>query len=652
LPDQIERDTLVQSTRFGDGRVLAVADDLVIVKFVHGIEQVLRGEITPLPSVDYARAAGTLGDPLDAVVRLQALAIRSTNDRWGVFSRSRVQLLPHQLWVCKRVREIWPFRFLVADDVGLGKTIEAGLVITPLVASGVVRRLLVLTPANLAEQWQRRLKEMFDIRLSRYASEIDDARGDFWAANQMVVASFHTLRDDRRGQRERLLQADAWDLVIVDEAHHLNADPRSGPTLAYALVEELERRQRINALLFFTGTPHRGKDFGFLSLTRLVRPDLFDPGQPAGRQLAKLRDAMIRNNKGSATDLEGRKLFTLVTVQTREYGYSSTEDLFYRTMSEFVLEGRAYAASLTGREQTARMLLLVALQKLAASSIAAISAALRRRREMLRRKLAEGRLAAKSAVLADPDPDTDEAAAAEEARPGDVALLLLEDEMQRLDELLSLADAVTSETKIERLLDLVAHEIPSGESLLLFTEYKATQALVINALNRRWGWGCATFINGDERLDGVLDELGLPRTIPCRRESAAEAFNSGQVRFLVSTEAAGEGIDLQEHCATLVHVDLPWNPDAAAPTCRASIPLRADARCRRLYAAKPRHRRSADLESTQPKAIAGTGSVGVRDGRTGGCASASPGDEQPQYLYGCIFGRAWEAAGYALRMVR
>ena len=81
--------------------------------------------------------------------------------------------------------------------------------------------MLILAPAKLVPQWQFRLKDMFDIRLQRYVTEADTQRGDFWATASMVVASFHTLRDDRRGARQRLLDADPWDLVIVDEAHHL-----------------------------------------------------------------------------------------------------------------------------------------------------------------------------------------------------------------------------------------------------------------------------------------------------------------------------------------------------------------------------------------------------------------------------------------------
>ena len=369
--------------RHGSGRVVADMGATVVVRFGGALEQVPADEIIATPSLHSALRAGTLDDAVDAVVRAQALAIASVNDQWGVFSRSRVQLLPHQLWVCRTVNREWPFRWLVADDVGLGKTIECGLVLMPLIASGRVRRLLILAPAKLVPQWQFRLKDMFDIRLQRYVAEADTRRGDFWGTALQVVASLHTLRSDGRGARQRLLDADPWDLVIVDEAHHLGVDKRTGRTLAYSLVADLEERKKIDSLLFFTGTPHRGKDFGFFGLMHLVRPDLFDPEADSAEQLARLPRAMIRNNKAAVTDLQGNRLFRPVTVRNREYEYSEAESRFYLTLSAFILDGRAYAATLDGRGQTARMLVLTTLQKLAASSIAAIRHALQRRRSML-----------------------------------------------------------------------------------------------------------------------------------------------------------------------------------------------------------------------------------------------------------------------------
>ena len=551
----------VDHPRHGSGRVVSDMGATVVVRFGGALEQVPADEITATPSLHSALRAGALDDSVDAVVRAQALAIASVNDQWGVFSRSRVQLLPHQLWVCRTVNREWPFRWLVADDVGLGKTIECGLVLMPLIASGRVRRLLILAPAKLVPQWQFRLKDMFDIRLQRYLAEADTRRGDFWGTASQVVASFHTLRSDGRSARQRLLDADPWDLVIVDEAHHLGLDKKTGRTLAYSLVADLEERKKIDSLLFFTGTPHRGKDFGFFGLMHLVRPDLFDPEEDSAEQLARLPRAMIRNNKVAATDLQGNRLFQPVTVQNREYEYSEAESHFYRTLSAFILDGRAYAATLDGRAQTARMLVLTTLQKLAASSIAAIRHALQKRRSMLATVVgrADG---AGTATFDEPDeqPTLDDVAEAEEALPGSAAVLLIKNEIQRLDELLALSVEIVAETKIERLVALIRDEFPAEEPVLLFTEYKATQALVVNALHRQFGFGSATFINGDDRLDGLERKTGGYGIVSQPREHAADAFNAGRIRFLVSTEAGGEGIDLQERCAVLVHVDMPWNP--------------------------------------------------------------------------------------------
>lgn len=547
-------DEPVRHPRHGDGRVIKDLGATVAVRFADNQVQVVEAsELVAMRSLETALATGSLDDPLAALARAQALAIRSVNDQWGVFSRSRVQLLPHQLWVCRQVTQHWPARWLVADDVGLGKTIEAGLILEPLMASGRVRRVLILAPARLVPQWRARMKTMFDIRLQEYAGDLDRGWLSFWETASQVVASFHALR--MQPARERLLAAEPWDLVVVDEAHHFQAEERQ-TTLTYELLEEMHSAGRINSLVLFTGTPHRGKDFGFLALMKLVRPDLFDPRKPAVDQLPRLREAMIRNNKALVTDLHGQKLFQPVLPQTVDYGYSPAETAFYETMTNFILDGRAYALSLAGRAQSARMLLLISLQKLAASSIAAIRAALERR------KVALGRLMPTSEVISDePSPETlDDAAEADERRPEKVVILLLRDEMGRIDEILSLAKAVETETKIERLLDLIETRLPAGEPVLIFTEYKATQALVFMALERCFGKRCVGFINGEDRLTLPDGTSGKTRTVSLSRDTAAAEFNAGRTRFLISTEAGGEGIDLQERCATLIHADLPWNP--------------------------------------------------------------------------------------------
>jgi ERCC4-related helicase len=145
-----------------------------------------------------------------------------------------------------------------------------------------------------------------------------------------------------------------------------------------------------------------------------------------------------------------------------------------------------------------------------------------------------------SVVLPTDDQVTlDDVAEAEEALPASTAAILMEDEIQRLDELIALSEGIAGETKIERLLLMIREEFSAQEPVLLFTEYKATQALVVNALHRHFGFGSTTFINGDERLDGLEQASGVATTTSQPREHAADVFNAGKVRFLVSTEAGG-----------------------------------------------------------------------------------------------------------------
>jgi superfamily II DNA or RNA helicase len=549
--------------RFGLGEVVADNGLTAVVRFAHGIEECEAADLEPVDSPWQVLARPDWHPPLEVITRALGEAIRSVNDAWGVFSRSRIALLPHQLWVCRQVNRDRPARWLVADDVGLGKTIEAGLILLPLLSRGDVRRLLVLCPASLVEQWQYRLRTMFDIRLTAYTAEVDTPKADFWNTQNQVVASVHTLRLDRRGRHQRLFEADRWDMVVVDEAHHLNADEETGPTLGYKLVEGLLAAGRIGSMVFFTGTPHRGKNYGFLALLRLLRPDVFDPRRPVEDQLPHLKRVMIRNNKHNVTDLAGNQLFQEPLVRAETYAYTPEEARFYRTLTEFILTGKAYAQTLAQSEGRAVMLVLIAMQKLASSSVAAIRRALHGRLARIvagRKRLAELEERLRNYREHEEEGDADTAAAMEEQIAElSAQVVLMADEEPRLRELVAAADAVTDETKVWKILDLLDGPF-AGRPVLLFTEYKATQSLLMSKLLARFGPGCVTFINGDGRADGVSDGVGPPRTLTETRERAAERFNAGQVRFLVSTEAGGEGIDLQQNCHSLIHADLPWNP--------------------------------------------------------------------------------------------
>ena len=131
-----------------------------------------------------------------------------------------------------------------------------------------------------------------------------------------------------------MLEADPWNLLIVDEAHHLNAEEQHGFTLGYRLVRGLNNNGLIESMVFFTGTPHRGKNYGFIALLSLLRPDLFDLQKPMSLQMSSLSRVMIRNNKSTVTDLEGNRLFRRPKVKIPNPTFPTSTKHYY--LSNFI----------------------------------------------------------------------------------------------------------------------------------------------------------------------------------------------------------------------------------------------------------------------------------------------------------------------------
>ncbi|MTI13159.1 DEAD/DEAH box helicase [Sansalvadorimonas verongulae] len=570
--DEVNSGSVVLHPKYGTGAVEVNKGLTVLVRFEHGYEECLAEELSTKKGLLQVIEGGEHQPVQRVACRALALALRSINDSWGVFSRSKISLLPHQLWVCHRALRQWPTYHLIADDVGLGKTVEAGLILWPLLAKKTVRRILVLTPAPLVEQWQQRLRQMFDIRLTAYVPQADTPRSDYWNTHNQVVASLPTLRKDVNGRHQRMLEAEDWDLLIIDEAHHLNAIEDSGATQGYRFVEKLIEHNKFVSRLFFSGTPHRGKDYGFFALMRLLRPDLFDLDS---RTIDEMRESvgkvLIRNNKQNVTDMAGNKLFKPVNVISRTYEYSEAEEAFYSQLTNFILSGQAYASSLNSRDQRAVMLVLTAMQKLASSSVSAIRRAIYGR--LARHKQIKERLI-EIQKLQDALSDKAQELQGEEMAPeltdewqdleeefaaASVKVQLMNDELPRLKVLLEFADQVHLETRIQKIIDILNDEF-QGRTVVFFTEYKATQALLMSELHKHFGDKTVSFINGENRLENVLDASGKSMTCTMDRYTAADMFNRGKVRFIISTEAGGEGIDLQDRCHSMIHVDLPWNP--------------------------------------------------------------------------------------------
>jgi SNF2 family DNA or RNA helicase len=223
MDDQIQEGAIVSHPIHGAGVVRADLGTTTVVRFTHGVEECNKADLHWVASIQDRVVHSQWDVPLEVINRIQAEAIVSINNAWGVFARSRIELLPHQLWVCREVNKEWPMRWLVADDVGLGKTIEAGIILTPLLTNNRVNRLLIICPAALVEQWQQRLRTMFDIRLAIYTPEADTPRTDFWHTHSQVIVSLHTLRADHKGRHERLLESEVGcDALLTAEKESLS----------------------------------------------------------------------------------------------------------------------------------------------------------------------------------------------------------------------------------------------------------------------------------------------------------------------------------------------------------------------------------------------------------------------------------------------
>jgi hypothetical protein len=249
-------------------------------------------------------------------------------------------------------------------------------------------------------------------------------------------------------------------------------------------------------------------------------------------------------------------------VRTLDYTYTDEEAAFYRRLTAFIEEGFLYAGQLEGSDQRVVGLVLKSMQKIASSSVSAIRKTLTRRLNRISTSTLE--VHQKQEILEQlsgmENVDLDLLSRLEEqiSELSD-EISIIENERPFLEELIGLADLVTEESKINMILRTLEGDL-ADRTVLFFTEYKATQALLVSALNKVYGDGCTGFINGDNRLEGVQTQAGKTKTLVATRAEQADMFNAGALRFLVSTEAAGEGIDLQKRCHTLIHVDVPWNP--------------------------------------------------------------------------------------------
>jgi superfamily II DNA or RNA helicase len=493
-----------------------------------------------------------------------------TLNKGGQLSNARTEILPHQILTAFTVVSNPRRRFMLADEVGLGKTIETGMVWQALAQRGNASRTLVVCPAGLTRQWQEELQDKFQTTFEIFGRDFTAVNPRIWDLKAAAVASLDRLK--RKEHKRTLLENRKWDLIIFDEAQHLRA--RQWPTKIektqnYQLAEAL--RGYTDALLLLTATPHAGDpNHGrFINLVRLLEANVdFTPlideglfGAQAGIPYSKL---ILRTPKLKVTDAQGKAVFKGRRTVQLAFKMYSEEETFYKAVEDYIRTGYN---SLEQIEDSTRKravgFILTSFQKLNASSVRAIKAALGGRLGRLEEKLAElpeeeeeerddrylGEFEEKAALKSDRE--------------------LLSDEIDVLKKLL--AKPVKAEKKIDRLYELleqVDKETP-GAKVLIFTEYRRTQEFLKEQLESWHGAGSVVLINGDMPLEGEAPveaalrrhgEVNSPlREAESKRRSQRLFRDDPSVRFLVSTEAGGEGINLQ-WCYIVVNYDLPWNP--------------------------------------------------------------------------------------------
>jgi ERCC4-related helicase len=476
--------------------------------------------------------------------RLKTLshALEIWNENTGALSRLEIDPLPHQIHLVHHILSSGHLNWLIADDVGLGKTIETGMLLKALEQRGQAKRILIITPAGLTNQWKEELHHKFGLSEFRVYGEnfnIEEERE--WKMYDHVIGSIDKLKDDKHF--EKLLRAEPWDLVIFDEAHRLSRRQygmRFDSSQRFELANRL--RERTKAMILLSATPHQGKPDKFQSLLMLLNPDRKSEIETIAFNPEILSEMMIRNNKSDVTDVDGNFIFKGKTTKALKVESNILIKAFDKSLQSYLRQGYSAAASL-GQSGNAIGFVMAVYRKLAASSAKAIHNALLKRRQRLVNEYNE------SLTGDAPDGEDERFSGETEERLDTPAKEFFVGEVKLLDELISESNLVLSDDrKLESFIDDIIPKILEAnprERILIFTEYRSTQNYLQSALDKKYGAGLSSLINGSMRHQE-------------RRQAIQHFEESGQ--FLISTEAGGEGINLQSKCHIMVNYDLPWNP--------------------------------------------------------------------------------------------
>lgn len=473
--------------------------------------------------------------------------------------QSNVIPLPHQLYALNRAVGQDRIRYLLADEVGLGKTIEAGLVLRELKLRGRAKRILVVAPKGLVRQWQAEMRQHFDEPLQfvdpSSLAVLRQWRGDSvednaWRMHDQVICALDSVKplESRRGwsldqiqtyNRERFedLVSAAWDLVIIDEAHRMGGSTEQ--VARYKLGAALAEASPY--LLLLSATPHQGKTDQLMRLMQLLDRDAFPDEGSVSRE--RVQPFVIRTEKRAAINAEGQPLFRPRLTRLHAVAWQArhaAQQQLYEAVTDYVRHG--YNQALAAKQRHVGFLMIL-MQRLVTSSTAAIRATLEKRQAVLDTPQTQARLF--DTLSPDEWADLDGEAQV------DLALQAngLELERSEVETLLALArstEAAGTDAKAESLLELIyklqQEEGDPALKVLVFTEFVPTQAMLTDYLESR-GFTVTT-------LNGGMDMEARTRALQTFAQDA---------RVLISTDAGGEGLNVQ-FCHVIVNFDMPWNP--------------------------------------------------------------------------------------------
>ena len=479
-------------------------------------------------------------------LKLLAHALENWNKLTGSLDRLDIDPLPHQIQLVHRILSSGNYNWLIADDVGLGKTIEVGLLLAALKRAGRARRVLIVCPAGLTRQWQDELRFKFDQEYLIYGNDVSVNSPAQWKVYDHVIVSIDRAKLDAHMNMFR--QAGSWDVVVFDEGHKLTRHASGERAQRYRFAETL--RPLADAFLLLSGTPHQGYRDRFVALLELVRPDLAPQIATIEANPEVVAELILRNRKTEVTDADGNFIFKGHRVYRLGVEPSEETRIFQRLLRAYLLRGYKAGDALAGATGRAIGFVMTTYRKLASSSIAAIEHALRLRLERLETSTHQTSNAfGEPLSIEDLTEGGDEQDNLLEGTRRTQHKEFFEFEQGKILELLSHAASVKQQDEKLRIFldDAVSSIVAKNEKLLVFTEYRATQSYLQHALERRFpDSGEVLLINGSMTLDDKLD--------------AIRAFNEGANRFLISTEAGGEGLNLHRSCHVMVNYDMPWNP--------------------------------------------------------------------------------------------